>query len=318
MTGRRPWASWSVRVLVLSVHARFRPPSPRPHEALRSRPYPGSCHSCSEQTPPRPSDFPSHHPGQPIVSGAAPVRVDGESRSAASWRMHRPVFARTTSLASRRRSKCARSARVPFFPVTCPVAIRPSTFRHHSSPLGEVGETMRLNHKIRLGVAGTVLASGGLLLAVSAAASTPAVACQVSRWGPPGASNTSSAPTGIGNLRVTVPALVFVTAGSGALLVSTNTGRPPEASDGFYLMSSGRAGRAPPVWSRWSCTVAAEQRRELTISVKPERRPAGGPSGIAFRGSRLARSLLPSPVLALPAPSRRQHASGDLRRCRPR
>ena len=106
---------------------------------------------------------------------------------------------------------------------------------------------MRIRHQVRLGIAGAVLASGGFLFAISAGASPSAVACQVRRWNPP-AAGAGRAPVemGKGNLRVTVPPLVFVTVVSGILQVSTNTGRPPTTRDGFYVIRSGRAGRAPP------------------------------------------------------------------------
>ena len=106
---------------------------------------------------------------------------------------------------------------------------------------------MRISHQVRLGVAGAVLASGGFLFAISAGASTSAVVCKVTRWDPPGAS-ASRAPveTGTGNLRVTVPPLAFVTVESGVLQVSTNTGRPPTTTDGFYVIRGGQAGHAPP------------------------------------------------------------------------
>jgi hypothetical protein len=39
--------------------------------------------------------------------------------------------------------------------------------------------------------------------------------------------------------------MVFVTVESGLLRVSTNTERPPAATDEFYLIRPGRAGRAP-------------------------------------------------------------------------
>jgi hypothetical protein len=45
-------------------------------------------------------------------------------------------------------------------------------------------------------------------------------------------------------LEVTVPPLVFVTVKPGLLRVSTNTGRPPATTDGFYLIDHGRAGHA--------------------------------------------------------------------------
>ena len=103
---------------------------------------------------------------------------------------------------------------------------------------------MRISHQFRLGIAGAVLASGGFLFAISAGASTPAVACQVTRWDAPDA-GASRAPIGtVGNVRVTVPALVFVTVESGALDVSTNTGHPPTTMDRFYVIKNGRAGHA--------------------------------------------------------------------------
>jgi hypothetical protein len=73
------------------------------------------------------------------------------------------------------------------------------------------------------------------------------VACPVTRWDPT-AAGTGGAPvaTGTGGqLQVTVPPLVFVRVESGLLRVSTNTGRPPATTDGFYLIRRGRAGRAP-------------------------------------------------------------------------
>jgi hypothetical protein len=101
---------------------------------------------------------------------------------------------------------------------------------------------MKISHQFRFGITGAVLALSGFLFAISAGASTSAVACQVTRWD----ASASRAPIATaGNLRVTVPALVFVTVDSGALDVSTNTGRPPTTSDRFYVIRSGRAGHAP-------------------------------------------------------------------------
>jgi hypothetical protein len=104
---------------------------------------------------------------------------------------------------------------------------------------------MRPRHPLRLGIAGAVIASGSSLLAISAGASS-AVACPVTRWDPPGA-GASRPPVATGTseqLRVTVPHFVFVTAESGVLRVSTNTGRPPAATDVFYLISGGRSRHA--------------------------------------------------------------------------
>lgn len=73
------------------------------------------------------------------------------------------------------------------------------------------------------------------------------MACPATKQDPPGAGTSRRPPaTGTGEqLQVTVPPLVFVTAEPGALRVSTNTGRPPAVTDGFYLVRQGRVGRAP-------------------------------------------------------------------------
>ena len=56
----------------------------------------------------------------------------------------------------------------------------------------------------------------------------------------------SSVATGAGEqLQVAVPDLVLVRVESGVLRVSTNTGLPPAATNGFYLIRRGRAGQAP-------------------------------------------------------------------------
>ena len=110
---------------------------------------------------------------------------------------------------------------------------------------------------IRRGIVGTVLVGLAVQLGGPVAQGTPSgsrlgtgqvtVACPVTRWDPPGA-GTSRPPAATGaseQLQVTVPPLVFVTVESGVLRVSTNTGRPPAPTDGFYLIRPGRAGRAP-------------------------------------------------------------------------
>jgi hypothetical protein len=82
---------------------------------------------------------------------------------------------------------------------------------------------MRISHPFRLGVAGAVLASGNLPFTISAGASTFAVACQVTRWGPPGAgASIPPVATGTSDLRVTVPSLVLVAVESGVLRFSTS------------------------------------------------------------------------------------------------
>jgi len=106
---------------------------------------------------------------------------------------------------------------------------------------------MRIRNRIRLGIAGAVIASGGSLFAISAWASTPAVACPVTRWASP-AAGASHPPVATGTseqLLVAVPPLVFVRVESGFLQVSTNTGRPPARTDGFEMIRRGRARRAP-------------------------------------------------------------------------
>ena len=110
---------------------------------------------------------------------------------------------------------------------------------------------------IRRGIAGILLVGLAVQIGGSAAQGSPSgarlgtghvtVACPVTRWDPPRA-GTSRPPVATGTselLQVTVPPLVFVTVESGVLWVSTNTGRPPAATDGFYLIRRGRAGRAP-------------------------------------------------------------------------
>ncbi len=110
---------------------------------------------------------------------------------------------------------------------------------------------------IRRGIVGTVLVGLAVQLSGPAAQGTPsgshlgtgpvAVACPVTRGDPPGA-GIGRPPVATGTseqLQVTVPPLVFVTVESGVLRVSTNTGRPPATTDGFYLIRHGRAGHAP-------------------------------------------------------------------------
>jgi hypothetical protein len=110
---------------------------------------------------------------------------------------------------------------------------------------------------IRRGIVGTVLVGLAVQLGGPAVQGTPSgsrlgtgqvtVACPVTRRDPPGA-GTSRPPVARGTseqLQVTVPPLVFVTVESGVLRVSTNTGRPPATTDGFYLIRRGRAGHAP-------------------------------------------------------------------------
>src|SRR5208282_1954646 len=129
---------------------------------------------------------------------------------------------------------------------------------------------MRISHPIRVGIAWAVIASGSLPFAISAGASTSAVACLVTRWDPHGA-RTSVPPVTSGaseqlqvtgplitlesgvlwvspdsvrppvatgaseQLQVPVAPLVFVTVEFGILWVYTNTGRPPATTDRFYL-----------------------------------------------------------------------------------
>jgi hypothetical protein len=110
---------------------------------------------------------------------------------------------------------------------------------------------------IRRGMVGTVLVGLAVQLGGPAAQGTPSgsrlgtgqvtVTCPVTRRDPPGA-GSSRPPVATGTsvqLQVTVPPLVFVTVESGLLRVSTNTGRPPTTTDGFYLIRRGRAGHAP-------------------------------------------------------------------------
>ncbi len=110
---------------------------------------------------------------------------------------------------------------------------------------------------IRRGIVGAVLVGLAVQLGGSAAQGTSsrsplgtgqvAVACPVTEAGPPGA-GTSGPPVATGpgeQLQVSVPPLVFVTVDPGALWVSTNTGRPPATTDGFYLVRHGRPGHAP-------------------------------------------------------------------------
>ncbi|MGP8180591.1 MAG: hypothetical protein ACLP1E_07430 [Acidimicrobiales bacterium] len=116
---------------------------------------------------------------------------------------------------------------------------------------------MTVGALVRRGLVGAVLVGLAVQFGGAAAQGTPSgsrlgtgrvtVACPVTRWDRPGA-GTSRAPVATGTseqLQVTVPPLVFVTAESGVLWVSTNTGRPPATTDGFYLIRRGRFGRAP-------------------------------------------------------------------------
>ena len=83
----------------------------------------------------------------------------------------------------------------------------------------------------------------------------PAVVCPITKRDPASAdtshpsvatrTNPSVAAGASEQLQVTVPDLVLIRVESGALRVSTNTGLPPAATDGFYLIRRGRAGRAP-------------------------------------------------------------------------
>jgi hypothetical protein len=47
-----------------------------------------------------------------------------------------------------------------------------------------------------------------------------------------------------GDLTVAIPPVVFVRVDGTRLVVTTNTGEPPQAEDAFYLIASGRAGTA--------------------------------------------------------------------------
>ncbi len=109
---------------------------------------------------------------------------------------------------------------------------------------------------IRRGIVASVLVGLAVLFGGPAAQGTPSgswlvtgpvtMVCPVTRWDPIG-SGTNRAPVGAGSseqLQATVPPLVLVTVESGVLLVSTNTGRPPATTDGFYVIRRGRAGRA--------------------------------------------------------------------------
>jgi len=130
----------------------------------------------------------------------------------------------------------------------------------------------RLAERIRLGLHHSGMSGGALVrrtiveavlvalavqLGIPAAQGTPSgshlgaghatVTCPITRRDPP-AAGTSGPPAATGTgvqLQVTVPPLVFVTVDSDLLRVSTNTGRPPAKTDGFYVIRRGRAGHAP-------------------------------------------------------------------------
>jgi hypothetical protein len=116
---------------------------------------------------------------------------------------------------------------------------------------------MRPAALIRRGLVSTVLIGLAVQFGGAAAQGTPggrrlnsrqaAVVCPVTKPDPlsTGIPNSPLATGASEQLQVTVPPLVLITLESGALRVSTNTGRAPAKTDEFYLIGRGRAGYAP-------------------------------------------------------------------------
>jgi hypothetical protein len=109
---------------------------------------------------------------------------------------------------------------------------------------------------LRRAIVGTVLIGFAFQFGGPAAQGTPRryllrsgqaeVECPILRRDPPDTGASAPPLTGAGwQMEVTIPPLVFITVGSRVLRVSTNTGRPPVASDGFYVIRRDRARRAP-------------------------------------------------------------------------